>query len=94
MFTILYITLSSVVHFIVYHPEGLKSKSTVKKNSMHKLPSLNASQSSDEIEILKLELLKKDIEIERLKKGYIVKGVGSNKEFISIRDVNSKSSKN
>lgn len=38
------------------------------------------------------ELMKKDIEIERLKKGYAVKGVGAEKEFVTINDVNTKSS--
>ena len=37
-----------------------------------------------------LEILKKDIEIARLKKGYQVKGVGANKEFVTLKDVNMK----
>ena len=36
------------------------------------------------------ELMNKDIEVERLKKGYLVKGVGSKKVFVSIQDVNMK----
>ena len=36
------------------------------------------------------ELMNKDIEIERLKKGYAVKGVGAKKEFVFIQDVNMK----
>ena len=39
---------------------------------------------------LRKELMRKDIEIERLKKGYAVKGVGANKEFVTIKDVNTK----
>ena len=39
---------------------------------------------------LRRELMRKDIEIERLKKGYAVKGVGANKEFVTIKDVNTK----
>jgi len=39
---------------------------------------------------LLLEIMKKDIEIERLKKGYSVKGVGAQKEFVTIKDVNTK----
>ena len=35
-------------------------------------------------------IMKKDIENERLKKGYLVKGVGSKKEFVTIKDVNTK----
>ncbi len=36
------------------------------------------------------ELMKKDIEIERLKKGYQVKGDSTNKEFVTIFDANTK----
>ena len=43
-----------------------------------------------EIEELKEELLKKEIELMRLKKGYVVKGVGVKKEYVSILDVNIK----
>ena len=43
-----------------------------------------------EIEELKRQLTKKDIEIERLKKGYIVKGVGAKKEYVTTFDKNMK----
>lgn len=43
-----------------------------------------------EIEKLKEELLKKEIEMMRLKKGYVVKGVGAKKEYVSILDMNIK----
>ena len=43
-----------------------------------------------EIEQLKEDLLKKEIELMRLKKGYVVKGVGAKKEYVSILDVNIK----
>lgn len=43
-----------------------------------------------EIEQLKEELLKKEIELMRIKKGYVVKGVGAKKEYVSILDVNIK----
>jgi transposase-like protein len=43
-----------------------------------------------EIEQLKHELLKKEIELMRLKKGYLVKGVGAKKEYVSISDLNMK----
>lgn len=45
-------------------------------------------------EELERENLKLRIEIERLKKGYYVKGVGPRKEYISINNRNSESSKN
>ena len=46
------------------------------------------------IEQLEYENMKLKIEIERLKKGYTVKGVGKNKEFVIINNKSSKSLKN
>lgn len=46
------------------------------------------------IEELERENLKLKIEIERLKKGYYVKGVGQRKEYISINNRSSKSLEN
>ena len=46
-----------------------------------------------ETERLELENLKLRIENERLKKGYMVKGVGANKEYVTTLDANTKSSK-
>ena len=43
-----------------------------------------------EIEQLKEDSLKKEIELMRLKKGYVVKGVGAKKEYVSLLDVNIK----
>ena len=48
------------------------------------------SKTLTEEERLKLIVLKQQIEIERLKKGYQVKGVGAKKEFVTINDVNSR----
>ena len=45
-------------------------------------------------EQLERENSKLKIEIERLKKGYYVKGVGQRKEYVSINNKNIKSSKN
>lgn len=39
---------------------------------------------------LRHELMKKDIELARLKKGYAVKGVGAEKEYVSISKKNTK----
>lgn len=54
---------------------------------------LHTSKSLSREERLELENLKLRIENERLKKGYIVKGVGANKEYVTILDVNMKLSK-
>ncbi len=54
---------------------------------------LHISKSLSREERLELENLKLRIENERLKKGYMVKGVGANKEYVTTLDANTKSSK-
>lgn len=66
--------------------EGLKSKTG--KHSNPKCGRYNRKKS--EIEKLKEQLLKKEIEIMRLKKGYLVKGVGAKKEYVTTLDMNIK----
>ena len=51
---------------------------------------LHTSKTLTETERLRLQLVKFEIENERLKKGYQVKGVGANKEFVSLKDANMK----
>lgn len=70
-----------------YGIEGLKSNS-----GKHKNPNsgLHLRKPKNRIEELELELLKKDIEIARLKKGYMVKGVGQEKEFVTTFNKNIK----
>ena len=51
---------------------------------------LHTSKTLTETQRLRLQLAKLEIENERLKKGYRVKGVGANKEFVILRDVNTK----
>ena len=65
--------------------EGLKSH---KKNNNSNIGKYNRHPS--EVERLQKELAKKDIEIERLKKCYTVKGVGARKEFVTTFDKNMK----
>lgn len=66
--------------------EGLKSNTGKHNNSKYG----RYNRNKTEIEKLKEELLKKEIELIRLKKGYVVKGVGAKKEYVSILDVNIK----
>lgn len=61
-----------------------------KKRGRNKYAALHTSKNMPEMERLKLEIAKLRIENERLKKGYAVKGVGANKEFVTIKDVNTK----
>ena len=63
-------------------------------NRGNKYAALYLSKSLSKEERLELENLKLRIENERLKKGYLVKGGGVNKEYVSILGVNTKSSKN
>lgn len=51
---------------------------------------LHTSKTLTETERLMLQLAKLEIENERLKKGYQVKGVGANKVFVSLKDANTK----
>ena len=73
--------------------EGLLETGRVHKRG-NPFAALHTSKSLTKEERLELENLKLRIENERLKKGYIVKGGGVNKEYVSILDVNTKSSKN
>ncbi len=69
--------------------EGLKSNTGKSKNS-NPHAGLHLRKPKNRIEELELELLKKEIEIARLKKGYMVKGVGVEKEFVTTLDKNIK----
>ena len=51
---------------------------------------LHNSKSLSKEQRLELTVKKLRIENERLKKGYTVKGVGANKEFVIIKDLNTK----
>jgi len=69
--------------------DGLKSK-TGKCGSGNPYAALHTKKSLSEVERLRLELAKKEVECERLKKGYLVKGVGQRKEYVIINKKNSK----
>ena len=70
-----------------YGESAFDSKSHKKGNSF---AALHTSKTLTETERLRLQLAKLEIENERLKKGYQVKGVGANKEFVTTKDVNTK----
>ncbi|MDD3187201.1 MAG: helix-turn-helix domain-containing protein [Bacilli bacterium] len=69
--------------------EGLKSK-TGKLSKYHKNMGLYLRKPKNKIEELEIEVMKKDIEIARLKKGYNVKGVSQKKEFVTTFSKNTK----
>ena len=61
-----------------------------KGHKVNPFAALHTSKSLSETERLKLQVAKLEIENERFKKGYEVKGVGANKEFVIIKDVSMK----
>lgn len=63
-----------------------------KKTGNH-FAALHTSKNLSEVDRLKLIIMKQEIEIERLKKGYQVKGDGASKEFVISSGANLKSSK-
>lgn len=69
--------------------EGLKSN-TGRNSSLSKNKGLYLRKPKSKIEELEIELMKKDIEIARLKKGYNVKGIGQEKEFVTTFNKNTK----
>ena len=69
--------------------DGLKPK-TGKCGSGNPYAALHTKKNLTEIERLRLELAKKEVECERLKKGYSVKGVGQRKEYVTINKKNLK----
>ena len=70
-----------------YGEAAFNSKSHRKGNPF---AALHTSKTLTETERLRLELAKLEIENERLKKGYRVKGVGANKEFVTTKGVSLK----
>lgn len=68
---------------------GLKPK-TGKCGSGNPYAALHRKKNLTELERFRLELAKKEVECERLKKGYLVKGVGRRKEYVIINKKNSK----
>lgn len=72
-----------------YIDEG-EASLTNKRKTGNKFAALYTSKSLSEVEKLKLIVAKQEVEIERLKKGYIVKGVGAKKVFVTTKDVSTK----
>ena len=67
--------------------EGLKSKTGISTGGNK---GIGRRKPKNKIEELEIELMKKDIEIARLKKGYTVEGVGQKKEFVTTFNKNIK----
>ena len=76
-----------------YRTGGIDSLNPHKLRPGNRFAALHTSKSLSEEDRLRLLVEKLEIENERLKKGYIVKGVGVNKEFVTGPDKSTKSSK-
>lgn len=66
-----------------YLEEGVSALESRQGNHFARL---NNSKALSEIERLRLTVAKQEVEIARLKKGYYVKGVGANKEYVTGKE--------
>ena len=71
--------------------DGLCSQTGKTSHGYNHLARLRNKKNRTREEELELENLKLKVEVARLKKGYQVKGVGSKKEYVTIKDLNTKS---
>lgn len=71
--------------------DGLRSQTGKTSHGYNHLAGLRNKKNKTREEELELENLKLKVEVARLKKGYQVKGVGSKKEYVIIKDLNTKS---
>ena len=75
--------------WVKLYNEGLLENG--RKRTGNPYSALHTSKSLSKEERLELENLKLKIENERLKKGYLVKGGGVNKEYVTIFSANTRS---
>ena len=73
--------------------DGLRSQTGKTKHcgKGNPLSGLQNKKNKTREEELQLKVMKLEIEVARLKKGYQVKGVGLKKEYVTIKDLNTKS---
>ncbi len=74
-----------------YGIDGLRSQTGKTSHGYNHLVGLRNKKNKTREEQLEFENLKLKVEVARLKKGYLVKGVGSKKEYVTIKDLNTKS---
>ena len=73
-----------------YRTGGVDALNPEKPHPGNRFAALHSSRTLNETERLTLLVEKLQIENERLKKGYMVKGVGADKEFVITKDLNSR----
>jgi len=71
-----------VKKYIDEGPEALENQ----RKKGNKFAALHRSKKLDKVKELELIIAMQEIEIERLKKGYMVKGDGGKKEFVILKD--------
>ncbi len=79
--------------YLEFGIDGLRSQTGKAKNpnKCNPLSRLQNKKNKTKEEELQLQVMKLEIEVARLKKGYLVKGVGTKKEYVTIKDSNTKS---
>lgn len=73
-----------------YNKDGIERLKGKQKNRGNHFAALHTSKSLSKEERLELAVQKLKVENERLKKGYLVKGVGASKVFVTLKELNSK----
>ena len=73
-----------------YRKGGEEALNPKQMHPGNRFAALHSSKKLNKEEKLTLLVEKLKIENERLKKGYVVKGVGADKEFVTIKDLNTK----
>lgn len=73
-----------------YAEQGEEGLTSHRNRCGNRFSALHTSKSLDTAERLELRMLKLEADIARLKKGYIVKGSGLNKEFVTSNGKNFK----
>jgi transposase len=84
------ISRGMLAHWISAYLEHGEAGLETKTRRGNPFAALHTSKNLSELERLKLENAKQKVEIERLKKGYTVKGAGAKKEFVTSFDPNMK----
>ena len=85
------IALSNIKRWINQYRKG--GPEALNPNIQHRgnrFAALHNSKNLSEEDRLRLMVEKLTVENERLKKGYVVKGVGAGKEFVTLRELNSR----
>ncbi|MBE6030741.1 MAG: helix-turn-helix domain-containing protein [Clostridiales bacterium] len=73
-----------------YRIGGIEAINSKRLRTGNRFAAIHTSKSLSEEDRLRLMVEKLEIENERLKKGYIVKGVGACKEFVTLNEWNTR----